>query len=66
MRKCDLCKKYCKKTKYGSCVIFTKTDTICCIDCSDKYRIFKIKRKKFIKIYIKKTNIFKKLKNNII
>tara|TARA_B100000674_G_C37285608_1_gene665306 strand:+ start:104 stop:295 length:192 start_codon:yes stop_codon:yes gene_type:complete len=62
MRKCDLCKKYCKKTKYGSCLIFTKTDTICCINCSEKYRIYlKLKEKNLLK-YILKRQIYLKNK----
>ena len=60
MRKCDLCKKICKKTKFGSCIIFTKTNTITCISCSEKYRfILNLKGLNILK-YILKRQIYMK------
>ena len=33
-RICDMCKKICKKTPYGSSVILCKEDKILCIECN--------------------------------
>ena len=38
MRICDNCKKECRKTPFGSCVILCKENIILCIDCNT-YRL---------------------------
>lgn len=36
MRICDYCKKECKKTPFGSCVILCKENIVLCIECNFK------------------------------
>ena len=43
MRICHMCKKECKKTMYGTCVIICKSDTVLCIRCnSDRLKYEKL------------------------
>ncbi len=55
MRICDYCKKECKKTPFGSCVILCKENIILCIDCNLK----KKQNDKFNYNYRKLLNKFK-------
>ena len=43
---CDYCKKICKKTPFGSCVILTKSNITLCIECnSNRLKVEAIKNK---------------------
>lgn len=53
MRTCDYCKKKCKITPFGSCVILTKEDITICIDCnSNRLTLERIKNDQNILYYL--------------
>ena len=61
MSVCDYCKKICKKTPYGTCVILTKSNTTLCIECnSNRLKVEAIKNKQnILKFLINRENGFK-------
>ena len=62
MRICDYCKKECKKTPYGSCVILCREDIILCLDCHFKKLENDELKNKYKKI-LSKNKILDYLKN---
>ena len=56
MRICDYCKKECKKTPFGSCVILCRVDIILCLDCHFK-KLENDKLKKRYKNFLSKNKI---------
>ena len=66
MRICDYCKKECKKTPFGSCVILCKENIVLCIECHFKKSendIYKYNYQNFLKKY-KILNYLKKRECN--
>ena len=59
---CDYCKKICKKTPFGSCVILTKSNITLCIECnSNRLKVEAIKNKQnILKFLVNRENGFKK------
>jgi len=61
MRICCKCKKICKKTPYGSCVILCKENKILCIDCNSyKIKFDRFKQKCNLLKFIKEREIITK------
>ena len=61
MKICDYCKKECKKTPFGSCVILCRLNITLCIDCHSK-NVQNEKMKYNYKNFLKKHKILNYLK----